>query len=718
MAAAVGGADQRDLLSDLYPGRLALLLVPLCVPTPHAHKGVACQHPGKVPLEPGWNGDATARFNAGTGREAHLDRIAKHLAAGRNVGWAVPEGVLVLDGDRPASTAFLASVLEDAPAQQSRAGRGHFVVRAPVGLALKAKARVELKPGIEVDLRVEGKSQIVVEPSVHATGAAYTWLRSLPEDLGKLPALPHALEESLRRDAQERREPSAPPPGGSAIAEGRRNDTLVSLAGAMRHKGATAEAILAAIRAENVLCAPPLPDAELQAIARSVGRYAPGGESLTDLGNAERLVRLYGENLRYVHPWRRWLAWDGRRWAIDTSGEASRRAKATVRAIHGEAAQTKDDDVRKAIAAWARKSEGKERIAGLLTLAQCELPLDRDHLDASPFLLNVQNGCLDLRSGKLRGHERRDFHSKLAPVDYDPEAEAPTWRAFLERVFPDPEVRDFVQRATGYSLTADVGEQVLFLLFGSGANGKTTFVEAIMGLLGDYAIKTPAETFLTRRSDIPNDVAALRGARFAAAVESEEDRRLAESRVKELTGGDTVSARFMRAEWFNFRPVAKLWLATNHKPAVRGTDEGIWRRIRLIPFTVTIPERERDPDLPARLREESAGILAWAVQGCLAWQRKGLAAPAAVRGATHQYRLDEDVLGAFLDEECVIGEGHEARTATLFSAYRSWCERSGEKTLTKKALGVALQERGFESVRLGHGGSRGWRGLGLLHGDG
>jgi putative DNA primase/helicase len=437
----------------------------------------------------------------------------------------------------------------------------------------------------------------------------------------------------------------------------------------------------------------------------------------TDTGNAERLTRKNGADLRYVHSWGKWLAWDGGRFAIDQTGEIDRRAKETVRAMYEEAAKLEDPEERKRLAIWARRSESAARRDAMIQLSRSEprIPVCHEQLDADPWVLNVMNGTINLRTGELQPHRRADLITKLAPVIYDQDATAPTWAGFLERVLPDAEVRSFVQRAMGYSMTGLTGEQVLFLLWGSGANGKSTFVETIMALLGDYALKTPAETLLAKRdTGIPNDVAALRGARFVAAVESEEGRRLAEVRVKELTGGDTIAARFMRAEWFTFRPVCKLFLATNHKPQVRGTDLAIWRRIRLVPFAVTIPAAERNPSLPEKLRAELPGIMAWAVAGCLEWQAKGLMPPTDVTEATAAYRAEQDVLGAFLDDRCAFGSTYEVTSAALYHAYREWAEAAGEKPITQKALAAMLSERAYEQVRIGHARTRGWRGLGLL----
>lgn len=445
----------------------------------------------------------------------------------------------------------------------------------------------------------------------------------------------------------------------------------------------------------------------------------------TDLSNAYRIAGEFGENLRWVEGLG-WIVWTGERWemsetkaiaAVSRLGRVIQREAADVSRKAAEAPESERERLSKiaeALLGWARKSESAARIQAAMSLARSILELPIEALDADPWALNCANGTLDLRTGELRPHRRADLLTRLAPVIYDPAARAERWRAFLERILPDPDVRAFVQRAVGYSLTGVTREHVLVLLWGGGNNGKTTFIETILAMLGDYASGTPAETLLAKRdTGIPNDVARLRGVRLAAAVESEEGRRLAEARVKQLTGGDTVTARHMRAEWFDFKPAFKLWLATNHRPQVRGTDEAIWRRIRLVPFTVTIPEDERDENLPDRLRAELPGILAWAVQGCLAWQRDGLKAPESVQLATADYRASEDVLGTFLEERCRLGEGWRVPRADLYANYRSWAEAAGEKPMSQKQLAAALRERGFRDGKTGKARTRVWLGLDL-----
>ncbi len=424
----------------------------------------------------------------------------------------------------------------------------------------------------------------------------------------------------------------------------------------------------------------------------------------TDLGNAQRLVRLHGQDLHYCYAWGKWLIWDGIRWVVDETGEIYRRAKHTTRMINVEAADCLDDDQRRTLQKWAYQSESRVRIDAMVRLAQSEpgIPVQPDDLDTNPWLLNVKNGVIDLRIGELLPHRREDLITKLASVAYTPGTACPTFDAFLQRIMGGSrELIEFIRRAVGYSLTGDTGERVMFILHGTGANGKSTLLETLRALLGDYALRTPTRTLMTQRSDqIPNDVARLRGARFVSASESEESQSLAESLIKDVTGGDTISARFMRAEWFEFQPTCKIWLATNHRPVIRGTDQAIWDRIRLIPFAVRIPDEERDKTLGARLVAERSGILNWALAGCLAWQRQGLGVPVEVRVATSSYQAEMDQIAQFLDDAPLVQHANARIVfADLYTMYRSWAERAGEYVLSKRAFSKRLTERGFAKDR-------------------
>jgi len=447
----------------------------------------------------------------------------------------------------------------------------------------------------------------------------------------------------------------------------------------------------------------------------------------TDVGNAERLAAQYGGELRYCHPWRAWLVWDGRRWARDRSGEAWRRAKETVRAMYHEAADLEDDAKRIELARHARSSESQRRIAGMLELAKSDpriavLPESFDG-DGTRYLLNVLNGTLDLRTGELRPHRPEDMITKLAPVEYHTEAKCPAWDAFLARVVPDPEVRAFLQRFLGYTLTGHVGEQAFVLLYGTGANGKSTFLETLKALLGDYAHKADFETFLEskgsrdRQGRARPDLLALRGKRLVLAVEAGQERRLDANLVKEVTHGDSVSARGLyEGEVTNFPPESKLFLAVNHRPEIADMTEAIWRSVLEVPFTVMIPEQERDRNLLEKLCEpgELAGILAGAVQGCMEWLRTGLRPPEAVQLATRAYRESEDAIAPFLAERCVRKAGSFTSHRVLFAAYEAWCTDAEEEPVGARAFGRALVDHGFHRAR-GKDKARpkGWGGIRL-----
>lgn len=448
-----------------------------------------------------------------------------------------------------------------------------------------------------------------------------------------------------------------------------------------------------------------------------------GAYALTDYGNAERLVADHGGDLRYVATWGQWHVYDGRRWQADRTGETERRAKLTVRGIMADAANVDNREERKDMAQHALRSESSARIRGMLELARTErdIAIRHDVLDADPWALNVSNGTLDLRTGQLRPHRREDLITKLAPVIFDSNAVCPRWHAFLVRVLGgDAELVAFAQRAIGYSLTGDTSEQCLFVLHGAGANGKTTFLEIVRELLGEYAYQADIATFLERKADggPRNDVAGLVGARLVTSSEVGEGRRLNESLVKHLTGGDTISARFLYQEAFEFRPEFKLWIGANHKPVIRGADDGIWRRLRLVPFTVRIPEHEQDGHLRDALREELPGILAWAVEGCQRWLEDGLRVPEPVRAATESYRQESDELGQFLDGCCEFAADAPVQASALYHAYVAWCARNGVHELSQTSFGRKLSDRGITVRQIGRGSARRAYRIGLRLVDG
>jgi putative DNA primase/helicase len=441
----------------------------------------------------------------------------------------------------------------------------------------------------------------------------------------------------------------------------------------------------------------------------------------TDLGNSERFVDAHRDRVLWCPSRKSSLCWDGKRYAWDERGEAVKLAHATARSIFHEAADTENEDEQKAIAKWALASQNESRINAMLSQARPYLAVGMEELDRDPWLINCQNGTLDLRTGKLKDHDPADRITKIVPVDYDPDAPAPRFKRFLKEALVDDAVIKFVKRYSGYTLTGITRERLLAILYGFGKNGKTTLVELLHEVLGDYARNTDVETLLIKKyQGVGNDVAALKGARFVSAAEVEKGRRLAESKVKQLTGRDTVTARFLFGENFDFKPEFKLWLSTNNKPVIQGTDDAIWDRIRLIPFTQRFDGHKADPKLPDKLRHEIAGVFAWMVEGCLEWQEHGLQEPKTVTEATKQYREEMDTLASFLDEVCVMGPHHRVLAEKLYQRYAMWCDDSGERKDPKKAFVARLEERGFERRRETAGVNKGryiWLGIGFRSDD-
>ena len=443
----------------------------------------------------------------------------------------------------------------------------------------------------------------------------------------------------------------------------------------------------------------------------------------TDIGNGERLAHYHGEDIRYCHPQRKWYLWNGRRWKPDDSGEIKRLAKDVVKWIYREAGRCEDEERRKAIADHARKSESNFRIKAMIEMANSELgiPVTPDQLDVSMWLLNCQNGTLDLRTGELLPHSREHLITKITLVEYDQYAKLPLWDEFLRTATDDnEELIAFLQRAVGYSLTGNTGEEKLFFVHGPEAAGKSTFVESVKAMIGDYAITADFETFLQRREvgTARNDVAALAGARLVASIEVDEGKRLAEGLIKILTGGDTVRARFLYQESFEFLPQFKLWLCANHEPQIRAEDGAMWRRVLKLPFEHSIPRADRDPQVKATLKNpEIAGpaILAWAVEGCLRWQEYGLDIPPVVEKATDKYRADMDVIGAFVEECCIIDRNAFCLKKDLYETYVGWCRDSGVDTISKPKFGKRLVlSRPEVEGGVGTANVYIWRGIGLL----
>ena len=439
---------------------------------------------------------------------------------------------------------------------------------------------------------------------------------------------------------------------------------------------------------------------------------------LTDAGNAELFAALYGHILRFDHARNRWLIWEEHRWAPDSDGEVRRLAKKAARVRYRTALDIEDLDLRGKTASSAVRSESRQRLDACLALARSEHPIADSGMtwDPDPYLLGVANGVVDLRTGMIRSGHPDDRLTMQVPVQYDVKAECPRWQQFLHQVFQrDGELIGFVQRALGYSLTGSVREQVLFLCYGTGSNGKSVFLDMLRNVLGDYAMNIPFTVLeLQQRPSLTNDLASMAGRRLVTSSETNESTRLNEARIKALTGGDPITARFLYSESFTYEPVAKFWLAVNHLPRVRDDSYGFWRRVRVLPFNEQFTGDDADKGLPFKLLEELPGILNWGVQGALNWRLVGLAPPSAVMTATQAYRKDNDELDGFVADCCVVADGVRAEPGHLFSEYQRWSKEQGileRHRLGSRSFGTRIRERFGDSVS--SNGKRYFLGIGL-----
>lgn len=434
----------------------------------------------------------------------------------------------------------------------------------------------------------------------------------------------------------------------------------------------------------------------------------------TDSGNAELMASLYGNILRYNHAMGQWLIWRCHWWAPDSDESVFRFAKETMRQRGREAWEREPFGSEWK---WTKTSESRNRLDAMIKLARGERPISDtgEGWDAHPMLLGVQNGVVDLITGKVRNGRQSDHITKHTDVQFEPSAKCPRWEKFVAEVFGNElDLIDWIQKVIGYCLTASTEEQAIFLCYGAGANGKSTFLDVIRYVLGGYAYNLPFSAFeLKSRSAIPNEIAPLKGRRFVTAIETNESVELNEGRIKALTGGDPITARLLYKEFFTFEPTGKFFLAFNHKPTVADDSHGFWRRVRLIPFTQQFSGKECDLHLADKLKAEASGILNWAVAGCLKWQAEGLKAPQSVLAASQEYREQSDPLKEFLEDCCQLGPSESVGVSELKDAYKTWAEANGSEPLNPKAFNRRLESRGHQRVRLGHNRTRLWVGIGL-----
>lgn len=511
-------------------------------------------------------------------------------------------------------------------------------------------------------------------------------------------------------------------PGYKQRAAERESD--IARARARREARASAEA------PRSIPAAPGAPQLDL----RHAGYGPQGGYRCTDLGNARRFADMHGDRMGYVYAWDRWLTWDGQRWRRDDGGTATTAAGQVTSAIYADIARLAasasvainsgaitGETALDALSKWASDSSKRARIEAMIALAKAEPEIRKDAatFDRDPWLLNVSNGTIDLREGELRPHRQSDQLTLLSPVEYDPNATAPEWERFLAEMIPDPDIRYWMQCYLGYAITGLVTEQIFAFWVGTGGNGKNVCADAICAALGEYAMVGAPDLLLEKHGDAhPTELADIEGKRLIVCSEIEPGRSWAEARIKQITGDATIKARRMREDFREFAATGKLVVLANTKPKVRSTDNGLWRRMRLQPWPVSIPPERRDRQLLQRLRaNELPGILAWLVRGCLAWQQHGLVEPRGIQIATADYKREEDVLGMWLDDCCHVDPDAWQATTALYESYTAWCKAEGiERPWTRKSWLQRLTERGgITLARNGDRTTRGVKGVRLLN---
>ena len=434
----------------------------------------------------------------------------------------------------------------------------------------------------------------------------------------------------------------------------------------------------------------------------------------TDTDNASRLVERYGAVLQFVPERRKWVAFNGRVWREDEAKQQLIFAQESARLIATEA-DLLCDELRASRRHWAKQSLGAGAIERAVRMAQPHATRSIAEFDSDPYLINAANGTLDLRTDKLRPFSSTDYLTQVAAAPFDPGAQCVRFKKFLREVFAgDRDLVRFVQRFAGYTLTGLITEQCFLFLQGSGANGKSTLIQILQQMLGQYARSTPTETLLAKHvtSSTSNDLARLQGARMVAAIESNPNRQLDEALIKQITGGDRITARFLYAEFSEYTPRFKLWFVANHAPRLRSTDDALWRRVVVLPFDAAIPREQRDLELLSALQTELPGIFAWAVRGCRSWRKHGLQTPNRVLDATRRYRKEVDHVRRFIQECIEPSEGIVTRSKILYERYERWCSETGEHSVSMKALANRLNEAGYTRTRI-PGGSRAWRGVKL-----
>ena len=698
-----------------------------------------CASPGKHPLTANGVLDATLDEGVIRGWFANFPKANIGIATGERSNLAVVD----LDVDKGADLIdltrdFPGSVLDT---MAVRTGKGfHYYYALPDGVEIKNS---QGKLGKFIDVRGSG-GYVIAPPSLHVSGKKYQWV----EDFDNLRDFPAEWLSRLQKSAPlfAKNTADVPPKnkqtGNSAdsglfvpppvplfeipddISSGSRHHALTKAAGVMRRTGFSSDEIEQSLLLLNQrICKPPVPNSRVHQIARSFNSYDQDKElavvaddSITncdDVSIAKMFVAKYQTRIRFNSDAKKWLVWCGTHWKNDRTDEVLRIAakfSQNLYVIAPSLVQNQSDMT--TVQRQIKRSNTNTGLRAFLDISKAYLSLTAENLDTNGYLLNCKNGTVDLRTGKLKKHDSSDLITKIINHDYDARAAAPNWEKFLLTVQPIDEHREFLRKSLGYSLLGVARERAFWILHGSGNNGKSIFIDLWRNILGDFASSLSSASIMASKGDkIPNDIARLAGKRFAVIPETEENERINASLIKSLSGGDKITARFLFGEFFDFDFVAKIWIATNHKPTITDHSKGFWDRVKIIPFTVDIPKDQiiKKDNLMAQLLSESSGILNWAISGVRDYfAADGLEVPASIQSEIEQYKYEQDSIAQFLDEKCTIGDLYAEDNTALYEAYKDFCNKTGEYPRHQRRFSQNLKERGLIQRR---GTTRIWQGL-------
>lgn len=663
----------------------------------------------KKPIANNWNNE---NYKGLTGEE-----VEKHIEKGGWLGLKIPKGMILIDVDEEQTGEYIHEYIDSL-------GLSYHAIKTPRGwqFFFKDTGRVKKQETdfitnglIKVDYRLYQKGYIVL-PTRNTEGRK--WEHISHEELSPLPVF---LEPHRSKVAETITIP---------IAEHSRDDRLFRYISGLRDYYSNDDDIrqIAYFINRYLTEQPanhPFTDEELEAKIMKRDGYEYGHSvsiekfqdddkpRMTDTWNAKQFSNMFQGKILWCDPWNTWLIFKEGRWQRDDELKTVDLAKQVAKSMYERASQIDDDNERKAFVKWTLRTESRQALMNMIELAKPDLSVRPELLNVDKYLLNLRNGTYDLRNDKLLSYSPEDRLTMMANVEYDPDAKCPKWIEFLNKIFAgDQDLIGFVQKALGYSLTGDTGEDCFFIVYGTGANGKTTFLNTIQTVLGDYAAQSRAETFLSKdRDTIPSDLARLKGRRFVVATEFPQGKVIAESLIKSLTGRDELTVRELFGKWFQYKPQFKIWLGTNHKPVVHDNSVGFWRRVKLIPFEVQIPVNERIRNFEDILLEEASGILNWMLEGYREWSKNWLGDTEKIREATAEYRDENDVLRDFLEERCIEDPNASISKKELYQAYVDWSTFNSEKTLSKGTFLRLIEERGYKPYRSNK--ERGWKGITL-----